>query len=120
MLLCHVYYSVTSITLSRFRGPLTAELLFQFLRDTVDCREKLVVLDVRRASFEVGLPHEGDWSLKATADDYDDSEPQTVTVPFTGTTLEFTILQSAAVSGLVVDPTGAPVEGAEVGGLLTQ
>jgi len=55
----------------------------------------------------------GEWTIHVTAEGYAKPEPQTLELP-AETTLEYVVERAGRVAGEVVDPGGAPVEGARV------
>jgi len=66
--------------------------------------------------FELGGLHPGTWSLQLTAEGHrPPREPLEVGIPRSGAPLEITLARSAEIRGVVVDPQGAPIGGAEVG-----
>ncbi|QDV06581.1 Nickel uptake substrate-specific transmembrane region [Planctomycetes bacterium Poly30] len=67
-------------------------------------------------TFELEGAAVGTWQVSIAAEGLESPEDQTLTVqlPQEGPPLEFTLTRLGAVRGVVVDPSGAPVAGAEV------
>lgn len=59
--------------------------------------------------------YDGDWDITAAAEGYTSPDtPTTVTAPHAGEPITLTLTRQGTISGLVVDPAGAPIAGATV------
>ena len=65
-------------------------------------------------AFELAGVHEGDWSVKATAEGHAAAAKVPITVPQVGPPITLRLDRAITVRGTVVDPSGTPVAGAKV------